>query len=41
MAADEESIGELMLEKMTTTAPTLEGHPIEQSLGIVRGITVR
>ena len=30
-----------MNEQMTTTAPTLEGHPIERSLGVVRGITVR
>ena len=30
-----------MLEKMTTTAFTIDGHHIEQSLGIVRGITVR
>ncbi len=30
-----------MLEQMTTTAFTIDGHRIEQSLGVVRGITVR
>jgi uncharacterized protein YbjQ (UPF0145 family) len=30
-----------MMEKLTTTAFTIDGHQIEQSLGVVRGITVR
>ena len=30
-----------MNDTMTTTAFTIDGHRIEQSLGVVRGITVR
>ncbi len=30
-----------MIEQMTTTAFTIDGYRIEQSLGVVRGITVR
>lgn len=30
-----------MNEQMTTTAFTIDGYRIEQSLGVVRGITVR